>query len=87
MKFKDMQEGIRYSVTKGSTDGAFVMGDSVFKQDNVILNQHAGGWMEKEAWETDYSDVEVEVDKEVLKLEISIMLKKLAKLDEAAWDK
>mgnify|MGYP001438178105 FL=1 len=83
----DMEQGMRYIVTKDSNDGTFVVGDKIeLLHDNAVGNWTVGGWIDAVDVPEATAGMEVEVDTVWLNRKKDILQKQLDQLNRKVQD-
>jgi hypothetical protein len=83
----DMEQGMRYIVTKDSNDGTFVVGDKIeLLHDNAVGNWTVEGWIDAVDVPEATAGMEVEIDTVWLNRKKDVLLKQLDQLNRKARD-
>lgn len=83
----DMEQGMRYIVTKDSDDGTFVVGDKVeLLHDNAVGNWTVGGWIDAVDVPEATAGMEVEIDTVWLNRKKDVLQKQLDQLNRKVQD-
>lgn len=83
----DMEQGVRYIVTKDSDDGTFVVGDKVeLLHDNAVGNWTVGGWIDAVDVPEATAGMEVEIDTVWLNRKKDVLQKQLDQLNRKVQD-
>ena len=83
----DMEQGMRYIVTKDSNDGTFVVGDKIeLLHDNAVGNWTVGGWIDAVDVPEATAGMEVEIDTVWLNRKKDILQKQLDQLNRKVQD-
>lgn len=83
----DMEQGMRYIVTKDSNDGTFVVGDKIeLLHDNAVGNWTVGGWIDAVDVPEATAGMEVEVDTVWLNRKKDVLQKQLDQLNRKVQD-
>ncbi|KFB66682.1 hypothetical protein [Candidatus Accumulibacter vicinus] len=83
----DMEQGMRYIVTKDSNDGTFVVGDKVeLLHDNAVGNWTVGGWIDAVDVPEATAGMEVEIDIVWLNRKKDVLQKQLDQLNRKVQD-
>ena len=83
----DMEQGMRYIVTKDSNDGTFVVGDKIeLLHDNAVGNWTVGEWIDAVDVPEATAGMEVEVDTVWLNRKKDILQKQLDQLNRKVQD-
>ena len=83
----DMEQGMRYIVTKDSDDGTFVVGDKIeLLHDNAVGNWTVGGWIDAVDVPEATAGMEVEVDTVWLNRKKDVLQKQLDQLNRKVQD-
>ena len=83
----DMEQGVRYIVTKDSDDGTFVVGDKVeLLHDNAVGNWTVGGWIDAVDVQEATAGMEVEIDTVWLNRKKDVLQKQLDQLNRKVQD-
>lgn len=83
----DMEQGMRYIVTKDSNDGTFVVGDKVeLLHDNAVGNWTVGGWIDAVDVPEATAGMEVEIDTVWLNRKKDVLQKQLDQLNRKVQD-
>lgn len=83
----DMEQGMRYIVTKDSNDGTFVVGDKIeLLHDNAVGNWTVGGWIDAVDVQEATAGMEVEIDTVWLNRKKDVLQKQLDQLNRKVQD-
>ena len=83
----DMEQGMRYTVTKDSDDGTFVVGDKIeLLHDNAVGNWTVGGWIDAVDVPEATAGMEVEIDTVWLNRKKDVLQKQLDQLNRKVQD-
>jgi hypothetical protein len=83
----DMEQGMRYIVTKDSNDGTFVVGDKIeLLHDNAVGNWTVGGWIDAVDVPEATAGMEVEIDTVWLNRKKDVLQKQLDQLNRKVQD-
>ena len=83
----DMEQGMRYIVTKDSDDGTFVVGDKIeLLHDNAVGNWTVGGWIDAVDVPEATAGMEVEIDTVWLNRKKDVLQKQLDQLNRKVQD-
>ena len=83
----DMEQGMRYIVTKDSDDGTFIVGDKIeLLHDNAVGNWTVGGWIDAVDVPEATAGMEVEVDIVWLNRKKDVLQKQLDQLNRKVQD-
>ena len=83
----DMEQGMRYIVTKDSNDGTFVVGDKIEPlHDNAVGNWTVGGWIDAVDVPEATAGMEVEIDTVWLNRKKDVLQKQLDQLNRKVQD-
>ena len=83
----DMEQGMRYIVTKDSNDGTFVVGDKIeLLHDNAVGNWTVGGWIDAVDVPEATAGMEVEIDIVWLNRKKDVLQKQLDQLNRKVQD-
>jgi hypothetical protein len=83
----DMEQGMRYIVTKDSNDGTFVVGDKIeLLHDSAVGNWTVGGWIDAVDVQEATAGMEVEIDTVWLNRKKDVLQKQLDQLNRKVQD-